>query len=299
MKNAIRHVTNSTLALLSTALFVSVAFTGGAYAVLRTTPANTAASVFLANSVDPGPLLGVAAILYDPTDGTVLYQKNAATSLPLASLTKLMTAHIILSSKSGDTPITISRKNMSVVSDEADTEFHAGDVLPLSDLLEFGLIASSNVAMQAAAESLGDQYINRMNEVAHGLGFSQTRFNNPTGLDVDEHTSGAYSSAYDVARLAALFYKQYPAYFELTQRPNVSIMLDGRKLQATATAAPLLSLPGFIGAKTGYTDLAGGNLVAVFDIEIGHPVVAVILGSTRDGRFDDIKALVAAAHTHL
>jgi D-alanyl-D-alanine carboxypeptidase len=284
-------------ALLATA-FVAIAFGTGTFVVLQThaLPAsNAAAAITSMQQLNPGPLLAQAAIVYDPSDGEVLYQKNADAALPLASITKLMTADIILSTEPPDTSVTLTRDDLAVVSDTADKEFHIGDTLPLSDLIQFGLIASSNVAIQAAAESLGSGYLDRMNDVAQSLGFSKTHFNNPTGLDINESTSGAYSSAYDVGRLAALFYRQYPKYFESTQRPNVSLVVDGRTLQATATGAPLLSLPGFVGAKTGYTDLAGGNIVAVFDIEIGHPLVAVVLGSTADGRFSDIKSLITAA----
>jgi D-alanyl-D-alanine carboxypeptidase (penicillin-binding protein 5/6) len=134
-----------------------------------------------------------------------------------------------------------------------------------------------------------------MNQVAAELGLSKSYFLNPTGLDFNTTTSGAYGSAYDVARLAAIFYKQNSYYFEQTQHSAVSIDDSGRVSNGHATAQPLLSIPGFIGAKTGYTDLAGGNLVAIFDVEIGHPLVAVVLGSTLDGRFTDIKTLINAA----
>ena len=60
----------------------------------------------------------------------------------------------------------------------------------------------------------------------------------------------------------------------------------------------VLTIPGFIGAKTGYTDLAGGNLVAMFYAEIGHPLVVVVLGSTKQGRFDDIRTLISAVRKH-
>jgi len=55
-------------------------------------------------------------------------------------------------------------------------------------------------------------------------------------------------------------------------------------------------VPGFIAGKTGYTDLAGGNLVVVFDVEPGQPLIAVALGSTQEGRFSDIRALINAAY---
>ena len=165
----------------------------------------------------------------------------------------------------------------------------------LFDLLKISLVASSNDAIAAAAATLGPGYLALMNKKAEDLGLLHTHFLNPTGLDVSVEQAGAYSSAYDVARLAAAFYKQYPQFFELTQSPSVSIQVGLHTLSANATAAPLLDLPGFVGAKTGYTDLAGGNLVAIFDVDIGHPLVAVVLGSTPEGRFDDIRTLISAA----
>ena len=251
-----------------------------------------AATVYPLPVTSSPKLIGAAAIIFDPTDGRVLFEKNANAQLPLASITKLMTAEIVLSSETPDTLVTITQ---SALAPEANSGLRAGDVIPLNQLLKLGLIASSNDAMEAAAESLGPDYLVHMNQTAKDLGLTETYFLNPTGLDVNADTSGAYSSAYDVARLASLFYKQYPTYFEQTQQTSVTITIGDRVLTKPATAAPLLSVPGFIGAKTGYTDLAGGNLVAIFDIEIGHPLVAVVLGSTRDGRFDDIKTLIATA----
>ena len=102
-----------------------------------------------------------------------------------------------------------------------------------------------------------------------------------------------------MARLAAIFYKDHPDFFELTTRPEVSIDQNGKELKAGATATPLQGIPGFVAAKTGYTDLAGGNLVAVFDLEPGLTVIAAVLGSTHEGRFSDVTALIAAARQSL
>ena len=108
-------------------------------------------------------------------------------------------------------------------------------------------------------------------------------------------TSGAYGSAYDVALLASDFLKKYPQYFESSSHPSVTVSASGRTVTAIATALPLQDIPGFIAAKTGYTDLAGGNLVMAYDIDINHPLIAVVLGSTEEGRFDDIRTLVNAS----
>jgi D-alanyl-D-alanine carboxypeptidase len=273
------------------------AFGGGVVLVLLHDgfdPRSATANVLFSGvpSLTPEKLEAQAAVVYDPGTGKILFAKNADISLPLASITKLMTAEIVLSSKDPNTPITITARMLAPA---GDWGFRAGDTVPLKELLKFGLIASSNDAMQAAAESLGPNYIEYMNTVAGNLELNRTHFLNPTGLDISSSVSGAYSSAYDVARLAALFYRQFPSYFELTQRSSVSIQSGDRTLSAPATALPLLSTPGFIGAKTGYTDQAGGNLVAVFDVEIGHPLIGVVLGSSHDGRFSDMQILMSAA----
>lgn len=297
MQIKLPHVRHSLIALFATLFLVGVAYSGGTVIALLQNgirpPRLMAAAEFPFNpTLSPEVLTAKSAILFDPTSGRVLFAKDAGTQRPLASITKLMTAEIVLTEEKPDTPVTITAEDLAP---EGDWGFKVGDTLPLHDLLRIGLIASSNDAMQAAAASLGEHYITKMNQVAQTLGLTQTYFLNPTGLDINGDTSGAYGSAYDVARLAALFYKQYPSYFELTQNSSVSIDDNGRTLNAHATALPLLSIPGFVGAKTGYTDLAGGNLVAVFDIEIGHPIVAVVLGSTEAGRFEDIRTLIDAA----
>jgi D-alanyl-D-alanine carboxypeptidase len=149
--------------------------------------------------------------------------------------------------------------------------------------------------MAAAAGALGGNSLADMNRNASELGLTHTYFLNPTGLDIDKQTSGAYGSAYDIALLASSFLKNYPQYFESSSHPSVTVHASGRAVTAAATALPLQDIPGFIAAKTGYTDLAGGNLVMAYDIDINHPLIAVVLGSTQEGRFDDIRTLVNAS----
>jgi D-alanyl-D-alanine carboxypeptidase (penicillin-binding protein 5/6) len=138
-----------------------------------------------------------------------------------------------------------------------------------------------------------------MNAEAQHLGLTETYFLNGTGLDLDVEVSGAYGSARDVAVLATAFMTRHPEYFSATAQQTVTLTVEGRTIEASSTATPLISTPGFIGAKTGYTDLAGGNLVAAFDIAVGHPLIAVVLGSTRDGRFEDMHLLIEASREAL
>src|SRR3989338_983782 len=240
-------------------------------------------------------LAAKAAVLYDPTTGQILFAKNAPEPLALASLTKLMTAQTILAQTSERQIVTITSQNLRP---EGDWGLRPGEMWSVEQLLRFGLVASANDAMAAAADSVGPTIIDEMNRTAKVLGLSQTHFSNPTGLDLDLETAGAYGSAYDVALLVTSFMQRYPTLFGATAKPSVTITSGDVLLNATSTDTPLLDIPGLVGAKTGYTDLAGGNLIAVFDIEIGHPLIAVVLGSTREKRFEDIRALVVAVRSN-
>lgn len=291
----------NTAAGLMALVAVIGAFGVGVYGAVRLDPSSLSAAtanVYAQKSITlpPDALIGKSAVVYDIRTNRVLYQKNANEQLPLASLTKLMAVETVLSIKSPDTPIQMTRSNIMT---EGDSGFRAGETVKLGDLIKFALVASSNDAMEAAAGSLGDDAINKMNAAAAALGLTKTHFFNATGLDVTRTTSGAYGSAFDVARLASVFYKDHPDFFELTTKPEVSIDQNGKTLTAEATMAPLQDIHGFVAAKTGYTDLAGGNLVAIFDIEPGFTVAAAVLGSTREGRFEDVKKLIEAVYASL
>ena len=280
------------------------AFGGGVYAAVRVSPQHLSAAAAGAEqpnvttvALDPSRLEARAAVLYDVGSGRVLYQKNANEALPLASLTKLMAAQTVLSRKDPTTPVLITKDD---VRSEGDSGLQVGETMPLGDLISLALVASSNDAITAAASALGADPIEKMNAAARELGLTQTHFNNPTGLDVSASVSGAYGSCLDVARLASLFYTNYPEFFELTTLPDVRV--DGgakKEITLPATTLPLQNIPGFVAAKTGYTDLAGGNVVALFDLEPGRTVAAVVLGSTHEGRFSDIRMLIEAARKSL
>lgn len=233
-----------------------------------------------------------AAIVYDPASKKVLYAKEADQPLPLASLTKLMTAEAVLADTQADAQVVITASDLKP---EGDWGFVPGEVWPLHDLLVFGLVASSNDAMAAAADAVPGDIIAAMNLRAAKLGLTRTYFSNPTGLDVDLETAGAYGSVRDMAVLVASFLQLHPGLFETTANPSITIRSGGHVLTAQSTSQSLQDIPGLIAAKTGYTDLAGGNLVAAFDIHIGHPIIIAVLGSTREGRFADVRILIEAA----
>ncbi len=242
-------------------------------------------------TLPPEALTAQSAVVYDPTTGRILYAKEANVQRPLASLTKLMAAAAVLSAQKENPNIAIRIEDLAP---EGDWNLWVGEEWPLNDLVTFGLVASSNDAMAAAAGSVPGSLIDTMNKSAKNIGLSHTYFLNPTGLDEDVETAGAYGTAHDMALLTAVFLKEFPSFFEATAKSGITIQNGDRTIYADATAQPLLDIPGLIGAKTGYTDLAGGNLVAAIDIEIGRPLIISVLGSTKAGRFEDVKMLVDA-----
>lgn len=292
MSNYFFQFQRSIITLALSVGLVFAAFGAGVVGVVflfRTHPAPQPTAFPQPFSLPNDAIIAPAAIVYDLTDGTILFAKNADEPMPLASLTKLMTAYVVLAHTATNTLVTVTPRDVALA---GEWGLRSGDTLRLRDLLKLGLVASSNDAMAAAAHSVGDSYVAQMNSTAARLGLSKTYFLNPTGLDVSHETAGGYGSAYDMARLAGAFFAQYPEYFSFTTQKSVSITEGDRVVTSLATAAPMLDIPGFLGAKTGYTRLSQGNLVAIFDIEIGHPVAVVVLGSTELGRFTDVRTLI-------
>jgi len=245
-----------------------------------------------------------AVYVKDLTTGKILYASNASAQLPLASLTKVATVLAVSEVLPLNTVITIPYDTAPPGSAE---RLAAGERWHLSDVISFTLIASSNdgadILAAAANSSVHAKYpqspaasatLWRMNNLAQQLGLNTMYFLNTNGLDISTTQAGAYGSAYDVATLLSYAASKSPAVFEGTTQDTMSFTsLDGAQTSAFNTDLALSAIPGLVMGKTGYTDLAGGNLAVIFNIGLSHPVVAVVLGSTYDGRFSDMKQLVA------
>lgn len=246
------------------------------------------------------PLEAEAAIVYDLTTGKTLYAKNADAQLPLASLTKLLTVYAALHQLSPNTPITISAAAAHQVAPHA---LSPGQIFTLSDLARLTLTASLNDGAAAIAEATAESENRSQNEMLAGaaaaLGLSQTYAVNGSGLDVSAAVSGGYGSARDLARLAGALAQQAPTITESTTRKYAqAVSKGGTSFKVTNTDPMVSSIPGLLLSKTGYTDLAGGNLALVFDSGIKHPIAVVVLGSSQKARFTDGTTLVAATLAH-
>lgn len=233
-----------------------------------------------------------AAIVYDPVRGEVLYDYHKNAQLPIASITKMMTAIVAAEQLDSDT-VVVSKSGL----------WHLGD------LIQYTLVSSSNEGAQALAMVGKNQtsdsqreaekgFVDRMNEKAKDLGLTQTYFINVTGLDINEASGGSYSSAEDVANLLAYGLKKHAGLFAATRQSAINkTTLDTASHLAINTNEIINEIPGLLAGKTGFTDVASGNLAIAFDRGLNQPLIIVVLGSSWEGRFSDTRQLVAASLT--
>jgi D-alanyl-D-alanine carboxypeptidase (penicillin-binding protein 5/6) len=273
--------------------------------VASTTPTATTALPAAVGEVTPTDpfsglhLSGQAAIVVDLSNGRTLYSQNADSQLPLASLTKLLTIYGAQRVLSATTVVTMSSTSLA---QDGDYGFKEGETFAYSDIARLALTASSNDAAEAIAEAAeavtGQTAAQFMANAVRYAGLSHTQASNGTGLDIDTTEAGAYGSARDIAQLAGEFATGIPDVSKATTKRSVTITSTAGVAHSLPNTNPDVSaLPGLLLSKTGYTDLAGGNLAIVFDAGIGHPVAVVVLGSTRDARFTDVEKLVHATLT--
>lgn len=246
------------------------------------------------------PIEANAAIVYDLATGKTLYAKNADAQLPLASLTKLLTVYAALALLSPNTPITISATAAQL---EAPHAFNVGQTFSLIDLARLTLTASLNDGAAAIAEATASRQnlseSDMLASAAVALDLSQTYAINGSGLDVNTAVSGGYGSARDLARLAGALVQQSPDIAAATTESSARATSEGGTSFLVKNTDPMVTtIPRLLLSKTGYTDLAGGNLALVFDAGMGHPIAVIVLGSSKDARFTDGTALVAATLAH-
>jgi len=257
----------------------------------------------------PEPTVGAeSAYIWDAATQKALYNKNASAQLPLASLTKLMTALVSREVLTGSAKVPMT---LEAILQDGESGFLDGESFTEGELSDFALISSSNdaaFALAAAAggalvgaESPSERFVKAMNVRAEEIGLLQTHFTNPTGLDASVEESGAYGSARDMAFLMEYLIKKRPEVIESTRNTTASLTASsaGSTISADNTNEIVSKIPGLIGSKTGYTELAGGNLVIAFDAGVNHPVIVSVLGSSREGRFKDVLKLVEYARSTL
>jgi len=240
----------------------------------------------------------------------ILFKNNINQPLPIASLTKLMTAVIVLEDKNYDfekSLITISKAaaNQENVPNYGNLDREIGKKFSLKQLLELLLIYSSNDAAFALAEFVGTEnfapvveqsslrgFVDKMNEKAQDLGLENTHFINPHGLDPENISYNPenlkyfnYSTARDLVKLAQYILKEHPLIFEITRKEPFYLLKDG--------IFDLFLPQEVIGGKTGYTDEAGGCILFLFRNERGSIFINLILGApSASARITEMQKLI-------
>ncbi len=237
-----------------------------------------------------------AAIVWDIEKNEPLYLLNVDERMPLASLTKVMTALTAIETMSKDDIIPITERAVEVVSNAG---LRSGQSWRLKDLLVFSLVTSSNGSSRAIALAAGIKnnrdFITDMNQLAKTIGLKNTYFINETGLDVGGPYGGSYGTAKDMALLFSYIVRKNPELFLATTQPVVNLKsIENYSYTGQNTNQAVGDIPGIMISKTGYTTNAGGNLGIVFDAGLRQPMAVVVLGSTKEGRFEDVKNLVQA-----
>ena len=221
--------------------------------------------------------------------GTMIYSKESKTEVAQASTTKLMTAVLLLESGLLDTTTTISYH--AAETPWGSGKLEAGDVYNTKDLLYAMLLPSSNDAATAVAERVGGTegaFVQRMNAKAEKMGWTQTHFRNPHGLDADGH----YTTALELAKLTAYAYT-FPEIRDCwgTQWKTIRSLKYGNKWTLWSTNAIFGYISSFLGGKTGTEDNAGCCFTGVYEYE-GTAYVTVVLGSGYGfSRWADTKKL--------
>ena len=232
-----------------------------------------------------------AVYVFNATKNKVLFERNADTPLPLASVAKLATALTVHEVISKDEKIIISQKALQA---DGDNGLVADEVWSRDPLIGFMLLISSNdaaIAFKEHYEKNGKDFMVAMNDVGQRIGLTNTRFYNPAGLDINGKP-GAVGSAKDVSTLILSFLATMQDSANQTIFPQHSFSDTSGKAHLVSNTNDLsASIDTLLASKTGYTNLAGGNLVIAYRMPVfGDTIVIVVLGSTREGRFVDIES---------
>ena len=241
------------------------------------------------------------ALLYDQQTQRPLYTKNSDTQTPIASITKLMTAMVILDAQLPlDEEISIDVADIDTLKGTR-SRLRIGMTLTRSELLKLALMASENRAAAALARTYPGGYnaaIAAMNDKARELGMHNTRFLGPTGL-----SSGNVSTAHDLVKMVAAA-RDYPLIHQYTTAVSHSVEgRKGREMRFVNTNPLVRNASWDIGvSKTGYISEAGRCLVMEATIN-QRPVIIVLLDSwgkrTRIGDANRIKKWMESNNTRV
>jgi len=238
------------------------------------------------SAMPPAPVLAAKAyVLYDYTGNQILVNQNGLAHLPPAALTKLMTAYLALNAVrqhqfQATQQVYPALTALRPQDDEARMFLDHNKAVSVDELLHGLIIQSGDDAARVLVDLINGgaaAFAGRMNQQAQALGMADTHFTNPTGQPDAQH----YSSAYDLALLAAAILRDFPGYYPLYgqreyQYNNIKLFNNNRLLWSD---------PTIDGMKIGHSESAGYCLVASAERD-NRRLIAVVLGAASDSLRD-------------
>lgn len=231
----------------------------------------------------------------DDGEQTIIFDQNSGAKMPIASLTKLMTAVVSFDNQPFSQKIKVSRS--MIPKEWSNGDLKIGEKIMVRELLKMALVESSNDAANILAEISGrKEFIEMMNLKVKEIGLRSTNFSTPTGLEMENN----FSSARDMVNLTIFILNEYPLILDISAQPSVVVLSEnGEPHHLAFNTNELLNSFGsiagkkIVGGKTGYTDEAGGCIILVLEDNDGNYFVNVILGAdSHESRFSEMKKLI-------
>lgn len=242
---------------------------------------------FLSETGNPEANVKAAmSIRIDSGEDNILFKKNETKKLPIASLTKLMTALIVLENYDLDEEITISEN--AIMEEGGKNNFKDGEVFLVRNLLYAILIESSNKAAYAMGEKIGiENFIDLMNIKAVEIEMANTHFSDSTGLNPD-----SYSTAEDIVRISRYLFDNYLLFREIIALKEYNLYSsDGYFHHKVVNTNKMLGKMNIIGGKTGWTTEARGCFMAIQkNPGNNNYFIYVVLGA--EDRFAEMEKLI-------
>jgi serine-type D-Ala-D-Ala carboxypeptidase (penicillin-binding protein 5/6) len=285
---AIWRNTLSNLGIVTSLFFLSIIWLDSHASAREVHPGNESIHVVKLSPQLPWKRIPAHSILLkELRSGRILFEHEVEKRLSPASLTKIMSALIVLEKGRLDDLATVSRN--AARAPKTHLRLKVGEVFRLGDLLKAMMMVSANDACLAAVEHIGGdeaQFVTLMNAKAVALGLSDTHFSNGCGFDDPDH----YSTAEDLAKLSEVAMRN-PVFRELVkdEREIITPVSGYRAYVLHNTNRLLGRIPGVEGVKTGFTSKAGRCLIAKVS-QNGSDLLLVILNSNR--RWNTAKSLI-------
>ncbi|PFW97873.1 D-alanyl-D-alanine carboxypeptidase [Bacillus pseudomycoides] len=236
----------------------------------------------------PGPnVFGQFAVSIDAKTGDVLYDKNAHQHAFPASMTKVLTAILLMEHTKPEEQFTFSQPALDQEKSNYQLEFQVGETINRNTALTILMVLSANDVAYAIGERIGgsiENFANMMNEKAKQLGAKDSHFVTPNGL----HDPNHYTTAYDMAMITRGV-QQYP---EILQAMNTkrTTVTTSRQTVSIFNKATYFENPYSIGGKTGFTNEARNTLVLLNEKD-GNRIVNVVMASQRPEIYEDMRQI--------